>query len=396
MRTPAPTWADRLARVTTSGRRIRAVDGLRFVAIASVFVSHAVQTVAGRAPAAAAWDAVSTAVVDWRFGVPVFFVISGFVLGLPFAAHRLLGEAPVALRSYYWRRVTRLEPPYLLTLGLWYAVLVLYWHEPAGPLVPHLLASAAYAHNVVYRHSPWYMSTINPAAWSLEVEAQFYLLAPALTAVAFAPRRAWVRRGLIGAAALAVNESHRLFHRLGLHPPVTAWDDLPLFLMGFLLADVYLVTWRRRPPLAGWADAVAVAAWAALAVWFYDPAGVGRTLGPSAAFAPVVFVACWASLRGPWVSRALAWGPVMTVGGMCYSIYLLHLPMLRLLGRYAHPAAARLTTDVAVYAVLWAVPVLAASVALFLLVEKPCMRPDWPRRAWLWVRGDRPRRHDAS
>ncbi len=385
------TLAGRLSRVTTSGRRIREVDGLRFVAIAAVVVQHLQQVVSDRHPAAR-WDAAAVTVRDWRFPVPLFFLISGFVLGLPFAGQRLLGEGPVSLRSYYWRRVTRLEPPYLLTLGLWYAVLVLYWRAPAGPLLPHLLASAGYVHNLVYRHGPSYMSTVNPVAWSLEVEVQFYLLAPLLTAAAFAPRRPWVRRGLMVAAAVGVNESHKVFRHWGIDLPVTAWDELPLFLMGFLLADVYLTTWRRSPPPARWADAVAVVAWAAIAVWFRDPAGVGRTLGPSVAFAPVLFVACWASLRGPWVSHALAWGPTMTVGGMCYSIYLLHQPLLRLLGQAAPLTTGRVGVDTALYTAAWGVPVMAASAVFFVWVERPCMRQDWPRRAWLWVRGDHYRR----
>ena len=49
-------------------------------------------------------------------GVELFFVISGFILGLPFAAHYLKGAAPVSLRKYYLRRLTRLEPPYIVAL----------------------------------------------------------------------------------------------------------------------------------------------------------------------------------------------------------------------------------------------------------------------------------------
>jgi len=49
-------------------------------------------------------------------GVPLFFAISGFILSLPFARQGLGGGSPVSLRQYYIRRVTRIEPPYVIQL----------------------------------------------------------------------------------------------------------------------------------------------------------------------------------------------------------------------------------------------------------------------------------------
>src|SRR5581483_4845753 len=115
----------------------------------------------------------------------------------PFAAHHLLGARRVSLKAYYWRRVTRLEPPYLLAMLLCFLTLVFYWGQSARALWPHLLASMFYLHNIVY-YSPDTMgfSTINPVAWSLEIEVQFYILAPLLACV-FLIRHKWLRRGAI-------------------------------------------------------------------------------------------------------------------------------------------------------------------------------------------------------
>ena len=44
------------------------------------------------------------------FGVDMFFMISGFVLALPFATRYLAHGPRVSLRSYFLRRLTRLEP----------------------------------------------------------------------------------------------------------------------------------------------------------------------------------------------------------------------------------------------------------------------------------------------
>src|SRR4051794_4572537 len=116
---------DRLARVTTSGRRIRELDGLRFIAIATVFVQHMLEVMLERYPSGAVrWDLPASLVRDWRIGVQLFFVISGFILATPFAAQHMLGARRVSLKAYYWRRLTRLEPPYLLAMLLCYLTLV--------------------------------------------------------------------------------------------------------------------------------------------------------------------------------------------------------------------------------------------------------------------------------
>jgi len=49
-------------------------------------------------------------------GVRVFFAISGFILAFPFANHYLNAREKVNIKKYYIRRLTRLEPPYLITL----------------------------------------------------------------------------------------------------------------------------------------------------------------------------------------------------------------------------------------------------------------------------------------
>ena len=53
-----------------------------------------------------------------HIGVTIFFVISGFILGRLFASHYLLGHKKPALRSCYLRRLTRLEPPYLINIAV--------------------------------------------------------------------------------------------------------------------------------------------------------------------------------------------------------------------------------------------------------------------------------------
>jgi peptidoglycan/LPS O-acetylase OafA/YrhL len=377
---------DRLARITTSGRRIRELDGLRFIAIATVFVQHVYEVVMDHCPPGKLprSDLLATLVRDWRIGVELFFLISGFILAAPFAAQHMLGGRAVSLKQYYWRRVTRLEPPYLLTLLLWYVVLVFYWHQSARQLLPHLLASALYMHNVVYRG----FSTINSVAWSLEIEVQFYVLAPLLACV-FLIRPMWLRRGVIILAAVALAQFMKVLHHFA--PSVanlggvggTLLNYLPLFLMGFLLADMFLVDWNQQPRPTLWGDVVAIPGWLLILPLYFEQTAFFhfRPIAPTM-FPFLLLVLCWASFRSVYTRRFLASSFIMTVGGMCYSFYLLHFPLLHILGNYAVVPLGvnHIGFNTLLYSLIWGIPTLGATIIFFMLVEKPCMRKDWPQR----------------
>lgn len=124
-----PDWLRHLRRRTTSGRFIAEVDGLRFIAIALVvfFHVHDYLFTKFRLPAGnvGSEDLLDRIAATGHYGVHLFFIISGFVLALPFAAHQLSDRPAVKLRAYFVRRLTRLEPPYILAmLGLAAAIVV--------------------------------------------------------------------------------------------------------------------------------------------------------------------------------------------------------------------------------------------------------------------------------
>jgi peptidoglycan/LPS O-acetylase OafA/YrhL len=127
-----------LSRVTTPGRAfIPQIDGLRFIAIMAVLAYH-VRYISSYHlhvspqgwPVEGDWvnDIFSTG----NLGVQLFFALSGFILSLPFARWRLAGEKPVRLSDYYLRRVTRIEPPYLIHLAFLFLLCALVLrHQPA-------------------------------------------------------------------------------------------------------------------------------------------------------------------------------------------------------------------------------------------------------------------------
>ncbi len=87
-----------LRRITSSGAYIPEIDGLRFIAIMSVVCFHILRmteiyTNARYHAPSSPVTAVFTNMLSHGYrGVSLFFAISGFVLGLPFARHYLAGD----------------------------------------------------------------------------------------------------------------------------------------------------------------------------------------------------------------------------------------------------------------------------------------------------------------
>jgi peptidoglycan/LPS O-acetylase OafA/YrhL len=375
-----PDWLKHLRRRTTSGRFIAEVDGLRFIAIALVvlFHVHDYLTTKFRIPAgsAANEDWLDRFAATGHYGVHIFFIISGFVLALPFAAHFLGGRSPVRLRAYFIRRLTRLEPPYIVAM-LCLALALVAMGAARGPILPHLLASLGYVHNIVYGVP----STINVVAWSLEIEVQFYIFAPALASV-FRIGDRWVRRGVIvGAIALAITVQYWLAPAPWV--PLSVVGFLQFFLCGFLIADLYVTDWKSAPTRTHVWDVVTLIGWPMLGIlWMQDSPN-------PALFIALAFVLFCAAFRGTLTSRLLGTPVIATIGGMCYTIYLLHFPLISIIGRHTLPLGSGQPqwVHLLVQTAIIVPPVLVVCLVYFSLIERPCMERDWPQRLVAWLRG---------
>jgi peptidoglycan/LPS O-acetylase OafA/YrhL len=373
----------RLSRETSSGRFIPEMDGLRFVAIGMVILFHLNGYVLAKSllhfsgPLARANGLAQIAGVGFR-GVELFFVISGFILGLPFANHHLNHAAQVHLRDYYLRRLTRLEPPYFVTVLLLFLLALWVEGKTTAALYPHLAASLFYMHNLIYG----FPSPAIGVAWSLEIEVQFYLLAPFLTFL-FAIRRRWLRRLSLIALIFSILSAQSLFLPSSGRASLSLLAYLQFFLVGFLLADVFVADWNESPQSNPYWDMATVVGWPLLFVVLRSDTQAHWL------FPFLAFLLYYSAFRGS-LSRRIFSNPCLTViGGMCYSIYLIHYEVISAVGRFTKGIAAgcRYWEYFLVQSALIGASIVLICGLYFVLVEKPCMRRNWPQRACSYLQG---------
>lgn len=117
-------------------------------------------------------------------GVAIFFVLSGFLLSLPFWEHLLENRPAVDPKAYVLRRLARIVPAYYAVIFILYLL-----HYGTYSLYGGLdfLLHCFFLQNLT---DYTYSSQLNPTLWSIGIEFWFYLFLPGLmAAIAGASRR---------------------------------------------------------------------------------------------------------------------------------------------------------------------------------------------------------------
>ncbi len=348
-------WLAHIARPNPAQSFLPAIDGLRFVAIALVVLYHVQGYVSSRAGLPVhGGEGLHRWLVHGSFGVPLFFAISGFII-----ASQWFGARPPSLKRYLIRRITRLEPPFIVSMLLVFALKVVVLGVAFSELLPHLLVSLVYLHGPIFGTH----SEVNGVAWSLEVEWQFYLLAPLIlsTALRMRPvRAAFVLAALVVLGGVVHGFEESLAPRIALSV---------LHYFGFFLAGVWVAQRHTTPVLSNpLFDA------AALACAF----GIGAALhfGGWASMALPLLTAAFlaSSLRSKWWSALLSWWPIHGIGAMCYTIYLYHFFIVSGVGRvWPQGSLGPGSLDLVVFAVLIFPVVIVVCAVPYVLIERPFM-----------------------
>lgn len=313
--------------------RVASLTGIRAVAAILVVGTHAAYTTGKYTHGY--WGLVGARM---EIGVPIFFVLSGFLLFRPWVKAAVTGGPSPSVSRYARHRVRRIMPAYVITVLFAY---VLYHFRDAGPnpghswhgLIRNLTLTQIYTDGYLGK----YLHQGLTQMWSLAVEASFYVILPLLAYLLLVVlcRRRWRPRLLVGTLltlslispvwVVLVHTDHWFADgaRLWL-PTYLAW-----FLGGMLLAVLQAMGVRCY---AFAAIPLAVICYFIVAT----PIGGAPTTSPAStpeAVVKTVFYAVIATLAvAPlalegygWYWQLLASRPMVWLGEISYEIFLIHL-----------------------------------------------------------------------
>jgi peptidoglycan/LPS O-acetylase OafA/YrhL len=343
------------------GARLAFVDGLRGLAILMVLLRHFYMGI--YTPSLPRWaDFMGLGYL----GVHLFLVLSGFCVAWAFVGPR---PREMNLREFAFRRASRILPAYYAALIL-FTLLAL----PMSPaqLVRQLLTHLTMTHNL----APDTTLALNGAFWSLALECQLYITFPLLLE---GYRR--IGPALTLAGVFCVEISYRIlvarhFGTQGLEAETFPWavfGRVSEFALGvyaaILVGRSAGVPFRRR-----WQQAFP----ALTCLCFAVGVGAKHRLGMTAPLTDVAWSLgfFWLLLAGSVaersLGRALSWQPLVALGVISYSVYLVHGLII---GSLCHWMRPHLSASQMLF--FGVVPVLAAAIALsygfYRLFEKPSL-----------------------
>jgi peptidoglycan/LPS O-acetylase OafA/YrhL len=305
------------------GRTIRLdIEGMRTIAVGSVLIGHAgVPFMAGG-----------------FVGVDVFFVLSGFLItGL--LAREVSRTGRVSLGNFWARRMKRLLPASATVLA--FSALITYLYLPITQRKDFggdIVSAALYVVNwrLADRGVDYLAEDIGKSPvqhyWSLAVEEQFYLVWPILMLViGLVAAKRW-KRGAFAVLGVATVASFAYSVQQTADSPATAYFVSTTRIWELGLGALLALAATRVEQIPGMVRAIG--GWVGIAmivyaVFVFDD----KTTWPGAnALVPTVGAALMiASGLRPIAhspQRLLSIAPMVWIGGLSYSIYLWHWPIL--------------------------------------------------------------------
>ena len=303
------------------------IDGLRGVAICAVIFQHAFSHGISHALVAAGVIGFPYLVDDGWMGVSLFFILSGFVLSLPYTGAETKFYDPAEALAFYGRRARRLLP--LFAMGCLVGCLVN--HATLGSLLLALTTLSMFRADEFFPH-------VNGPFWTLMLEIWFSISLPALmiAAVRFGYWRVFAAAAATALIIrlVATQLSFPAFPGPYINP---LKDSVPAriddFVVGMIIAKLYrdghLREASRGLSVPGLAVVVLSGIGWDLIAQGIAPRWVGCALNlvTSTGFA-CVMMSCLAPQSG--TGRAAAWRPLRVIGAMCFSLYSWHFLVVQI------------------------------------------------------------------
>src|SRR5579863_9210440 len=406
---------DRQAQVGSKQNTIAVLDGVRAVAFLIVMVFHI-----NRMTGDSLWNRMANQIASsvstaGGTGVTLFFVLSGFLLFMPFAKSLLFESQWPLARVFYMRRVLRIVPAYYVCLF----IIILTTHPEY--LQPDHLQYLFLFLTFFMDSSRTTFRQVNGHFWTLATEWQFYMLLP-LIALAFlwlvknVPQRYRIQTVTLWLGALIVlGLSARLLGEyFSAYPTRTVLVPRPVlnvilffsygitgkytedFAVGMFISLCYIYaqhpstdrkfgeTWKK---LSLWLWGIGILICLFDAMWHFNHEMQGwpflNGLLPyydwiNEMMLSFGFGACIAAILygPPSLKRPFEWTPLRWIGLISYSLYMWHLPLLILYQSRVLPLF-HISNKYLAYSTywLWGLLVIFPFAFLsYLLVEKPWMK----------------------
>jgi len=327
-------------------------------------------------------------------GVDIFFVLSGFVLALPWCQARLGHRSVICWPEYFRRRLLRVLPAYYVQLLL--LICVAWFLSGTFPLSSaDILAYLTMLHNII----PLDSHLINNVYWTLPVEFDFYLVLPLLSLLLL-PRR-WILL-LSGGIILAVLYRYTVFWSYmadkATPDKVVVLNQLPgrldQFVSGMAAAYLYVKVSRAGQHHSflfrsrNWLFVLSLTGFVGLGylIHYAQPMGVGAILHEthwggywtqfywhtlSGLVLGMMIFSIALGIKG--MNAVLANRGMLYLGVISYSLYLWHYPVLQWAKALSLPSL--VSGWPLLNLLVWVVPpILLLSSLSYWLVERPFLR----------------------
>ena len=351
------------------------------------------------------WDLTWTISVTGAFGVWVFFVLSGYLMGKGFFSGRY--ESTVAsTRKFYWNRFLRIYPLYLFSI-----IVTCIAFRETYPLVGQNLKTIFDLMTFSYYGRTGFPDSV---LWTISTEFRFYLLVPFVFLLV--RRFATAPKALCAVATLIVLSAtaYRLWVFLHYHHQdtwMTSWiwyayipliGNFDLFILGFLLGAV-LENYRSAAPRLSFAPWMGWLIFATVYI-LYAYVSYGGLIKSHAFLSPIFFIgtpslvgiglcvtiACFELKSSapplPLNVNTLLAKPIRMLeifGIITFGMYVWHILILAEVRKVDLPFSSPYTLFFAQLLIVFAASTAVATIT-YLLVERPFQRLRplrfWPRK----------------
>jgi peptidoglycan/LPS O-acetylase OafA/YrhL len=353
--------------------RFNELDSLRGLAACTVVLTHFWDGLGAHA-SIAMWNSPLRFLVAGHDAVILFFVLSGFVLFLPYEQ-----SVKPRYRGYIVKRICRIYLPYLGALTFAVAMNFHYhglvtndrWIDQTWNERPHF--HGIIQHIVFLGVYPW--ARFNTAFWSLVYEMRISFLFPILVFGILRFRTAWMFLIAVSSSLLADHYYH-LFSLLHLDSPTAQTADtlhyMSFFILGAMLAKnrEFIQTQYRKLPVF-----FVIFLFALAAMLYYHPFDIPASAAKildvrkifdwSVAFGSLIVIAL--ALYCGIFKNVLNHRAINYLGKISYSMYLVHGTVVFV---FIYILRGHLTLT---YLPIYLIAVLSLASIFYYLVEMPFM-----------------------